>query len=154
MHLFRINSKLGIALIAIVTLMTANVAISDAEVQCPKTGCDFLVEAELVDEVVLRLHVSNRSTKSLEFLSVHFEPGLLRLLVVDKFGDLVERFSWIGDSSTKSFVIEPYATHTVDVVLFHWYENLEQRIESWRDRASLEVREVRQCRNLGASHES
>lgn len=130
MYLSKTKANLGRVIIASITLIVTTVVNADQEVHCPKTGCDFTVEAEVVDELVLQLQVSNKSTEPLEFLYSHFEPGLLRLLVVNKFGDLVERFSWIGDSSKTTFVVEPNKTFAVDVELSRWYENIEQKIES------------------------
>jgi hypothetical protein len=102
----------------------------DANRTCNGLGDSLHISADIYDQTKLRLTVINCTDSIQKISNGQLRPPFLRLFIVNKFGDPLERFSWIGDRTTARFSIEPGSKKNVIVELDRWFEGLDDLMSS------------------------
>ena len=98
--------------------------------ECHVATASLGLSASVIERTKLQVTVVNCTSGNVAFMEGAVRPPFLRIFVVDKFGDALQRNSWIGDRSPKKITLAPQGRTEIVIDLDEWYQNLESDLNS------------------------
>jgi len=125
--------NLNMRLVLIISMLfmsaAANAEAGSSE-ECDLASASLGLSASVIERTKLQVTVVNCTSGNVAFMEGALRPPFLRIFVVDKFGDALQRNSWIGDRSPKKITLPPQGRTEIVIELNEWYQNLESDLNS------------------------